>query len=104
MFVAIQVGRHSHWVVQGRWHADLRGLTRWRGADAKGAAFAEKEGRSIADRTKQALAAAKARGVVLGNAEQTKGNKQGAVTPWPRHCGRSSSSSIISPVGELLRS
>jgi hypothetical protein len=26
------------------------------------------------------------------------------VTPWPRHCGRSSSSSIISPVGELLRS
>jgi DNA invertase Pin-like site-specific DNA recombinase len=42
------------------------------------AALAEKERRNISDRTKAALAAAKARGVQLGNPEQAKENKRKA--------------------------
>lgn len=43
------------------------------------AAFAEKERRDIAQRTKDALAAAKARGVVLGNPDLAKRNRQAAL-------------------------
>jgi DNA invertase Pin-like site-specific DNA recombinase len=42
------------------------------------AALAEKERRNISIRTKQALAAAKARGVQLGNPKQAKTNKREA--------------------------
>ena len=42
------------------------------------ATLAEKERRSISIRTKQALAAAKARGVQLGNPKQAKTNKHEA--------------------------
>lgn len=44
------------------------------------AAVAEEERRTIAARTKAALAVAKARGVVLGNAEQAAVNRAGAMS------------------------
>jgi DNA invertase Pin-like site-specific DNA recombinase len=55
------------------------------------AALAEQERRMIAERTKHALAAAKARGVALGNPEQAKANADQAdafaeslrETVWP---------------------
>jgi DNA invertase Pin-like site-specific DNA recombinase len=54
------------------------------------AAVAEKERRLISERTRLAQAAAKARGVVLGNRARAKANRAGRLLS-PRRCAWSSS-------------
>ena len=61
-------------------------------------ALAEKEREMISERTKQALAARKARGVRLGNPAQAK-ETSWLPTPMPKACAPSSSLYAITPHG-----